>query len=272
MPLATKGSFVLPQTPSMKRCLGPLKGSSIRPGQWYFPKVGAALLTNKRRRLVVPSSFDNNVMGLVATGCNVDFLYILMQTVDFARYVQSGAVPSVNGTKVGKIKALVPPGPEQQRIAAILSSVDDAIQQTQAVIDQVQVVKCGLMQTLLTRGLSGRGTQFKQTVIGEIPKEWQLVPLRDVGTWSSGGTPSRRNPDYWTGAIPWVSGKDMKRARLDDALEHVSIDAVGNGNPNHAERIDTDRGAGNDFGPYVPGRSHVDRRRLQPGPQSSRPG
>ena len=50
----------------------------------------------------------------------------------------------------------VPPLAEQRKIAAILSSVDDAIEKTQAVIDQVQVVKRGLMQELLTRGLPGR--------------------------------------------------------------------------------------------------------------------
>ena len=49
----------------------------------------------------------------------------------------------------------VPPIPEQRKVAAILSSVDDAIEKTQAIIDQVQVVKRGLMQELFTRGLPG---------------------------------------------------------------------------------------------------------------------
>ena len=60
-----------------------------------------------------------------------------------------------------------PPVREQRKIAAILSSVDDAIEKTLAVIDQVQVVKKGLMQELLTRGLPGRHTKFKKTEIGE---------------------------------------------------------------------------------------------------------
>ena len=107
--------------------------------------------------------------------------------------------------------------------------MDDAIEKTQAVIDQVQVVKRGLMQELLTRGLPGRHTRFKQTEIGEIPEEWALVPLSDVGSWSSGGTPSKKEPRYWTGSIPWVSPKDMKQARVADAIDHVSIGAIGNG-------------------------------------------
>ena len=73
---------------------------------------------------------------------------------------------------IERLEIPLPRIPEQHKIAAILSSVDDAIEKTQAVIDQVQVVKRGLMQELLTRGLPGRHTRFKQTEIGEIPESW----------------------------------------------------------------------------------------------------
>ena len=75
-------------------------------------------------------------------------------------------------------KMLLPPISEQQKMCAILSSVDDAIQATQAVIDQTRMVKQGLMQQLLTRGIGH--TQFKQTEIGEIPEGWAIVKLGDV--------------------------------------------------------------------------------------------
>ena len=74
------------------------------------------------------------------------------------------------------------------KLAAILSSVDDAIEKTQAVIDQVQVVKRGLMQQLLTRGLPGRHTRFKQTEIGEIPEEWGVPCARRYQLQSGNGT------------------------------------------------------------------------------------
>ncbi|MFO0755692.1 MAG: restriction endonuclease subunit S [Byssovorax sp.] len=70
----------------------------------------------------------------------------------------------------------VPPLPEQRKIAAILSSVDDAIEATQAVIDQLGVVKKAMMAELLTRAASGRHTRFKQTDIGEVPEK-DVVPL-----------------------------------------------------------------------------------------------
>ena len=72
----------------------------------------------------------------------------------------------------------LPPLPEQNKIAAILSSVDDAIQATQAVIDQTRTVKQGLLQHLLIHGIGH--TRFKQTEIGEIPEEWDVRKLRTV--------------------------------------------------------------------------------------------
>ena len=148
------------------------------PGTTVFPKVGAALLTNKRRVLAVEAAFDNNVMGLVPREADPWFLYYFMSTVDFAAHAQTGALPSVNQSTIAAIRLLLPPLPEQKKIAAILSSVDEAIQATQAVIDQTRRVKSGLLQDLLTRGIGH--TRFKQTEIGEIPEGWDVVTLRDV--------------------------------------------------------------------------------------------
>ena len=74
----------------------------------------------------------------------------------------------------------MPSPPEQHKIADILSSVDDAIEKTQAVIDQVQIVKHGLMHELFTRGLPGRHVRFKQTEIGRIPEEWNTTLGSDL--------------------------------------------------------------------------------------------
>ena len=81
---------------------------------------------------------------------------------------------------------------EQRRIATILSSVDDAIEKTRAIIDQVQVVKRGLMQDLLTRGVAADGgvrppredapQLYKDSPLGWIPTAWETVLLEDTHT------------------------------------------------------------------------------------------
>lgn len=79
---------------------------------------------------------------------------------------------NVDYDRLYRARIPLPPLPEQKKIAAILSSVDEAIQATQAVIEQTRRVKEGLLQDLLTRGIGH--TRFKQTEIGEIPESWSV--------------------------------------------------------------------------------------------------
>ena len=112
----------------------------------------------------------------------VDFLYYLIQYHKrrLQRLAAGSTFLEVSKRAIHSFRVAAPPLPAQRKIAAILSSLDDAIEKTQAVIDQVQVVKRGLMQELLTRGLPGRHTRFKQTEIGKIPEEWAIVRIIDV--------------------------------------------------------------------------------------------
>lgn len=58
-----------------------------------------------------------------------------------------------------------------------------------------------------------------------IPSGWQWVPLAELGIFLGGGTPSKSNPAFWKGSIPWISPKDMKRLYIADAKDHISEEA-----------------------------------------------
>ena len=129
----------------------------------------------------------------------------------------------LNAKIVRTLEVPVPPIPEQRKIAAILSSVDDAIEKTQAIIDQVQVVKRGLMQELLTRGLPGRHTRFKQTEIGNIPKEWEVVRLGDIAAVKGGKRMPKGRP--FANSVtpyPYIRVCDFKNGSVDiSKIEYV---------------------------------------------------
>ena len=72
----------------------------------------------------------------------------------------------------------LPPLEEQWGIAEVFSSVDETIETTERLIGRLERLKRGLMQELLTKGIGHR--EYKQTPIGKIPKEWQVVKLGDV--------------------------------------------------------------------------------------------
>ena len=68
-----------------------------------------------------------------------------------------------------------------------------------------------------------------RTVTGqlELPKKWKWVPLGEILTnIIGGGTPSKSNPSYWQGKIPWLTIKDMRTRRPIDSIDHISEAAV----------------------------------------------
>ena len=73
---------------------------------------------------------------------------------------------------------------EQAKIAEVLSTVDRAIEQTEALIAKQQRIKTGLTQVLLTRGIDEHGNlrseqthKFKDSPLGRIPAEWESASL-----------------------------------------------------------------------------------------------
>ena len=124
--------------------------------------------------------------AVVRPGDRVDgsFLYQHVMSDGFVEFLKprmrGSNYPAVKGADVEEYTLSLPSLAEQRKIAAILSSVDDAIEKIRAVIDQVQVVKRGLMRELLTRGMPGRHMRLKQTDIGEIPEAWSIVRIVDV--------------------------------------------------------------------------------------------
>ena len=59
--------------------------------------------------------------------------------------------------------------------------------------------------------------------------EWKEHRLGDITRWASGGTPSKQNPDYWGGCIPWISASSMKSKICADSDERITEEAVRSG-------------------------------------------
>ncbi len=111
----------------------------------------------------------------------------------------------------------LPPLQEQQKITLILSNVDSLIGSTSKVIENSKQVKTGLMQKLLTRGIGH--TKFKKVpwLFGneiEIPEEWDVKRLDEIGEIIGGGTPDSTNKDYWDGEILWAVPTDITKLQI----------------------------------------------------------
>lgn len=125
---------------------------------------------------------------------------------------------------------------EQKKIADILESVDNSIESTQKAIEKYKLVKHGMMQDLLTRGIDENGKLrptyeeapelYKSSNLGFIPKEWDEKSVLDVATISSGGTPNRGNALYWDGDIPWVTTGEVNFNTITDTNEKITQEGM----------------------------------------------
>ncbi|MCC6507370.1 MAG: restriction endonuclease subunit S [Aquimonas sp.] len=62
--------------------------------------------------------------------------------------------------------------------------------------------------------------------MSEVPSGWVAATLEDIAKWSSGGTPSRSNPSYYSGTIPWLKTGELGPPVVFQTEEHISEEAV----------------------------------------------
>lgn len=140
-----------------------------------------------------------------------------------------------------RARAKLPEVAAQRRIAAILTSIDTAIEKTEALIEKYRHIKAGLMHDLFTRGVLPNGqlrpprTQalelYQQTEIGWIPKDWHYELLDKLAVRGSGHTPNKDHAEYWNGGIKWVSLADSYRLDqlyISDTDLNISLQGIQN--------------------------------------------
>lgn len=128
-----------------------LKAKAWPAGTTVFPKVGAALLTEKRRILATDTAFDNNVMGLVP-GPGVDpwFLFGFMRTVKLGDFAQVGALPSVNQKHLRALRVPKLDTGQQQHVADEVRALDDSRVAQAAAVASLRELRTNLLSVLLT--------------------------------------------------------------------------------------------------------------------------
>ena len=65
--------------------------------------------------------------------------------------------------------------------------------------------------------------------LGEVPEHWEVMPLKYVARFTSGGTPNKAVAEYWDGDVPWASSKDLKSETLSDTCDHITQAALDEG-------------------------------------------
>jgi type I restriction enzyme S subunit len=145
-------------------------------------------------------------------------------TRQIERFVVGSNYPAINSSDVKRLRIPnLSPG-EQARIGEIIGTVDEAIEQTEALIGKTQQIKAGLMHDLFTRGVSANGQLrppredapqlYKESPLGWIPKEWDVRPLDKLADVNRGKFTirPRNDPRYYNGQYPFIQTGDVALA------------------------------------------------------------
>jgi len=144
---------------------------------------------------------------------------------------QTTSVAHLGANRFACLRFPLAPLPEQQKIAEVLDTVDEAIRKTEAILAKLKQVKQGLLHDLLTRGIDDNGElrdperhpeQFKDSPLGRIPKGWRRGRLGDEAEVFNGTTPSRALDCYWGGTVPWLSSGKVNDYRIVTPSEHIT--------------------------------------------------
>lgn len=181
-----------------------------RPGQVLFGKRRAY------QRKVAVAEFEAVVSGDIYVLAPKDdrllpellpFLCLSERFFQHAVGTSAGSLsPRTNWSSLASFEFDLPPLEQQRRISEILWAVDEALNCFSEVDEATN-----------RYADAARNAHFTSKTHSK-----SLVPIREIGRWVSGNTPSRGRSDYWSGEFPWVSPKDMKVSSIGDAEEHLS--------------------------------------------------
>ena len=134
--------------------------------------------------------------ALMGTRVTQEFLehFLAFQEPRFRLASQGSTFEAINSSELNQWPILHPKDKaEQSKIAEVLSTVDRAIEETEALIAKQQRIKTGLMQDLLTRGIDEHGNlrsekthKFKDSPLGRIPVEWDIATVDQIASITTG--------------------------------------------------------------------------------------
>tara|TARA_B100000749_G_scaffold161705_1_gene124247 strand:- start:6815 stop:7825 length:1011 start_codon:yes stop_codon:yes gene_type:complete len=164
-------------------------------------------------------------------GALADYLYqyITWLRPELEKMSAGSTFSEISSSSVKKLRVTLPPLPEQQKIAAILSSVDDVIEKTRAQIDKLKDLKTGVMQELLTKGIGPDGaphTAFKDSPVGRIPEEWAVCMASEVAEEVMVGVVIKPTQYYVDSGIPALRSANVRENGLTmENLKYFSIES-----------------------------------------------
>lgn len=152
-----------------------------------------------------------------------------------------GSLKRANPSSLAKVFLPVPPLLEQVRIVAKLEEAFAEIDRAEKAYEELQTLAGVLRGQILQEAIQGKLVPqlaeegvveqigaAPEKVPFEIPESWKWTTLKAVGKWKAGGTPSRSNPEYYGGEIPWLKTGDLTDGLITSVEEYITRAGIDN--------------------------------------------
>lgn len=192
------------------------------------------------------------------------YLLHFFNSIDYLGYVNGGTRLKLTQINMKKIPVILPSLNEQKEIVRLLSTHLTTVSQIQARLDAIPKLVERFRQSVLNDAVTGRlteewreknetksinlnditefwrekylsdGKKYKSATFESLsekpilPNKWQYTQLGKVFDVYVGATPSRKESQYWSGKIPWVSSSEVAFRRIKDTKEKVTDVGVKN--------------------------------------------
>lgn len=179
-----------------------------------------------------PMTFGGFVMA-IRSKIVADYLFYYLRNEFYSgRFIgdstQTTNIANINSTMLGQIETPVPPLAEQQRIVerieSLFSKLDEAKEKAQEVIDSFEARKAAILH----KAFSGELTAKWREENGVGIESWERKRISECCKLGSGGTPSRKKPNYYIGDIPWIKTGEINWNTVNYSEESITQEAIDN--------------------------------------------
>jgi len=170
------------------------------------------------------------------THLDLKWIYYKLLSLNLEKLNSATGIPGLNRCDVFSLNVKVPTILEQRKIAAILSSVDAAIEDTVAIISKLKEIKSNLFSDLISRGIDENGMlrdpivhpeQFKKVLsFGLIPVEWSAPSIGSIAVHvGSGITPKGGSKVYKNEGVVFIRSQNVTfDGLLLDGVAHIDFE------------------------------------------------
>lgn len=231
---ANENKLVLEEEIGRARC--PVREGALVVSRMNTPDlVGAAGLVDRD----LPNIFLPDRLWQVSfRNCLPKFVHKWTQSRMYRTQVEvacsgtSSSMQNLGQDQFGSFLIPMPPPQEQHAVATFLdretSKIDALVAEQERLIALLKEKRQAVISHAVTKGLDPDAPMKPSGIewLGDVPAHWRMVPLKHLVSFQSGGTPNKKNTEYWDGDIPWASAKDMKKETLFETEDHITLRAI----------------------------------------------